>query len=153
MLFELLVLEGAQAGLSWETILKKRENYREAFDRFDAEKVAAYDETKVTALLQNSGIIRNRRKIEAAIRNARVFLKIQKEFGSFDHYIWGFVKGMPIIHHFKNITEVPASTALSESISKDLKQKGMQFVGPTIMYAYMQAVGMVNDHLTDCAWR
>lgn len=150
LLFELLVLESAQAGLSWETVLNKRSNYREAFDGFDLHKVAAYDNAKKDALLHNSGIIRNRRKIEAAIDNAKVVIEIQEEFGSFDSYIWGFVGGVPVINRFTDIAEVPASTPLSEKISKALKQRGMRFVGPTIIYAYMQAIGMVNDHLRSC---
>jgi len=149
-LFELLVLEGAQAGLSWETILNKRERYRELFDGFDVSKVAAYDEAKVAALLHDSGIVRNRLKIHAAITNARVFIGIQKEFGSFSEFIWGFVEHTPILNHFETIAEVPASTPLSEEISKDLKKRGMKFVGPTIIYAYMQSIGMVNDHLMGC---
>ncbi len=153
MLFEMLVLEGAQAGLSWETVLNKRENYREAFDGFDVRRVAAYDEAKIDALLHNSGIIRNRRKIEAAIDNAKSYLQIQEEYGSFDRYIWGFVAGIPIVNDFKTIAEVPASTPLSEEISKALKRRGMRFVGPTILYAYMQAIGMVDDHLAECFCR
>ena len=150
ILFELLVLEGAQAGLSWETILNKRERYREVFDGFDVHKVAAYDETKVAALLRDSGIIRNRLKIHAAITNARVFIEIQEEYGSFREFIWGFVGHTPIVNHFESMAEVPASTPLSEEISKDLKRRGMKFVGPTIIYAYMQSIGMVNDHLLGC---
>ncbi len=150
LLFEMLVLEGAQAGLSWETVLNKRENYREAFDGFDVRRVATYDKAKIDALLHNSGIIRNRRKIEAAIDNAKSYLQIQEAYGSFDRYIWGFVEGVPIINSFKTIAEVPASTPLSEEISKALKRRGMRFVGPTIIYAYMQAIGMVNDHLLSC---
>lgn len=148
--FEMLVLEGAQAGLSWATILNRREGYRKAFDNFEPEKVAAYDESKVEALLQDPGIIRNRLKVKSAIKNARVFLAIQKEFGSFDHYLWGFVNHQPIINHFKTLEEIPAQTLLSQRISKDLKKRGMSFVGPTIIYAHMQAIGMVNDHLVDC---
>lgn len=148
--FEMLVLEGAQAGLSWATILNRREGYRKAFDHFEPEKVAAYDEGKVEALLQDPGIIRNRLKVTSAIKNARVFLSIQKEFGSFDHYLWGFVNHQPIINHFKTLKEIPAQTQLSQKISKELKKRGMSFVGPTMIYAYMQAIGMVNDHLVDC---
>ena len=149
-LFELLVLEGAQAGLSWETILNKREWYREVFDGFDVRKVAAYDEAKVAALLRDSGIVRNRLKIHAAITNACVFIEIQKEYGSFREFIWGFVGHTPILNHFESMAEVPASTPLSEEISKALKKRGMKFVGSTIIYAYMQSIGMVNDHLLGC---
>lgn len=151
--FEMLVLEGAQAGLSWATILNRREGYRKAFDNFEPEKVAAYDEAKVEALLQDTGIIRNRLKVKSAIKNARAFLAIQQEFGSFDHYLWGFVNHQPIINHFKTLEEIPAQTELSQRISKDLKKRGMSFVGPTIIYAHMQAIGMVNDHLVDCFLR
>ncbi len=151
--FEMLVLEGAQAGLSWATILNRREGYRKAFDNFGPEKVAEYEEDKVQALLQNTGIIRNRLKIRSAIKNARVFLAIQKEFGSFDHYLWGFVNHQPIINHFKTLEEIPAQTELSQKISRDLKKRGMSFVGPTIIYAHMQAIGLVNDHLVDCFLR
>ncbi len=149
-LFEFLVLEGAQAGLSWLTVLKKRENYRKSFDNFDPEKVAKYDEGKVNVLLSNEGIIRNKLKINSAIRNAKVFLEIQNEFGSFDKYIWGFVNGKPVENKFKSIQNVPAKTDLSDKISKDLKKRGMNFVGSTIIYAFMQATGMVNDHTSDC---
>lgn len=149
-LFEFIVLEGAQAGLSWITILKRREGYREAFANFDPNKVALFGPNKIEKLMQFEGIIRNRRKIESAIANAKAFLKIQAEFGSFDKYIWGFVNGQPIINQFKTMAEVPAQTNLSVKISKDLKQRGFSFVGPTIIYALMQATGMVNDHLTDC---
>ncbi len=152
-LFEMLVLESAQAGLSWETILNKRENYRKAFDGFNPRKIAKYDTEKVAELLQNAGIVRNRLKIHSAIRNAKVFLKIQEEFGSFSAYIWGFVGRKPIQNHFKNSSEVPAKTALSDTISKDLKKRGMNFVGSTIIYAYMQSIGMVNDHEKDCFCR
>jgi len=151
--FEMLVLEGAQAGLSWATILNRREGYLNAFDNFDPEKVAVYEEEKVQALLQDAGIIRNRLKIKSAIKNARAFLAIQKEFGSFDHYLWGFVKHQPIVNHFKTLEEIPAQTDLSLKISKDLKKRGMSFVGPTIIYAHMQAIGLVNDHLVDCFLR
>jgi DNA-3-methyladenine glycosylase I len=151
--FEMLVLEGAQAGLSWETILNRREGYRRAFDNFDPEKVALFDETRVQTLLQDTGIIRNRLKIRAAIKNAQVFLKIQQEFGTFDRYIWGFVDGEPIVNHYRSIREIPAETHLSAMISKDLKKRGMSFVGPTIMYAHMQAIGIVDDHQTDCFCR
>lgn len=149
-LFEFLVLEGAQAGLSWDTILKKRDNYRAAFDNFDPVKVAAYDDKKAAELLMNEGIIRNRLKIASAIRNARAFLKIQEEFGSFDKYIWGFVAGKPLDNGFSGFDQVPAKTEISDAISKDLKKRGFNFVGSTIMYAFMQATGMVNDHLTSC---
>jgi DNA-3-methyladenine glycosylase I len=149
-LFEDLVLDGAQAGLSWMTILRKRENYREAFDNFDPVKVAAYDEAKIEELLSNPGIVRNRQKINSAIKNAKAFLKVQEEFGSFDAYIWGFVDGKPIQHSWQTMFELPAKTDLSETISKDLKKRGFSFVGPTIIYAFMQAVGMVNDHTVDC---
>ncbi len=149
-LFEDLVLDGAQAGLSWMTILRKRENYRQAFDNFDPVKVAAYDAAKIEALLGNAGIIRNRQKINSAIKNAHAFLKVQDEFGSFDAYIWGFVDGRPIQNSRQTMSELPAKTELSESISKDLKRWGFSFVGPTIIYAFMQAVGLVNDHTVDC---
>lgn len=149
-LFEFLVLEGAQAGLSWLTVLKKREHYRQVFDGFDPVKVAAYDDTKIEMLLSDAGIIRNKLKVKSAIRNAKVFLEIQKEFGSFDTYIWGFVDGKPIVNHFDDLSMVPATTALSDKISKDLKKRGMNFVGSTIVYAFMQATGMVNDHTKNC---
>ncbi len=149
-LFEDLVLDGAQAGLSWLTILRKRENYRAAFDNFDPAKVAQYDDARIEELLQNPGIIRNRQKINSAIKNARAFLKIQEEFGSFDAYIWGFVDGRPIQNAWQTISDLPAKTELSETISKDLKKRGFSFVGPTIVYAFMQAVGLVNDHTIDC---
>jgi DNA-3-methyladenine glycosylase I len=149
-LFEMLILEGAQAGLSWRTILNKRENYRAAFDRFDPTVVATYDENKIQELLHNPGIVRNQLKIRAAVTNAKAFLKIQDEFGSFDKFIWGFVDHKPIINHWKTLSEVPAKTAQAEVMSKDLKKRGFKFVGPTICYAFMQAVGMVNDHTVDC---
>jgi DNA-3-methyladenine glycosylase I len=149
-IFEFITLEGAQAGLSWYTVLNKRENYRVAFDQFDPQKVAFYDEKKIAELLQNAGIIRNKLKVRAAITNAQAFLKVQEEFGTFDKYIWGFVAGKPIINRFKSIKEIPASTPLSDKISKDLKQRGFKFVGSTIVYAHMQAAGMVNDHTVDC---
>jgi DNA-3-methyladenine glycosylase I len=149
-LFEFLVLEGFQAGLSWITILRKRENFRRAFDDFDYRKIAHYSEQKHEQLLQDEGIIRNRLKIKAATTNARAFLEVQEEFGSFSNYIWGFVAGKPIINHFKTMGEIPASTPLSDKISKDLKKRGFKFVGSTIVYAHMQATGMVNDHITDC---
>lgn len=149
-LFEFIVLEGAQAGLSWITILRKRDSYQEAFDFFDPEKVAAYDETKIDQLLKNPGIIRNKLKIRSAVSNAQAFLKVQEEFGSFDSYMWGFIDQKPIINQWKSMSQLPAQTPLSHKISKDLKQRGFKFVGPTICYAHMQAVGMVNDHTTDC---
>jgi DNA-3-methyladenine glycosylase I len=149
-LFELLILEGAQAGLSWSTILNKRENYRQAFDGFDPRKVARYDERKAAALLADAGIVRNRLKIAAATRNAKGFLAIQKEFGSFDRYIWQFTGGQPIRHACRTMKDVPASTAESDAMSKDLRKRGFTFVGSTICYAFMQATGMVNDHLVDC---
>jgi DNA-3-methyladenine glycosylase I len=150
MLYESLLLDGAQAGLSWLTILKRRENYRLAFDGFDPEKVACYNLTKINELLQDKGIIRNRLKIESAIRNARAFLKIQEEFGSFDCYIWRFVDGKPFINKWKKMSDLPATSPQSEAMSRDLKSRGFSFVGPTICYAFMQAVGMVNDHTMDC---
>jgi DNA-3-methyladenine glycosylase I len=149
-LFEDLVLDGAQAGLSWMTILRKRENYRLAFDNFDPAKVAAYDEAKIEELLGNASIIRNRQKINSAIRNANAFLEVQEEFGTFDAYIWGFVEGKPIQNNWQSMSQLPAKTELSEAISKDLKKRGFSFVGPTIIYAFMQAVGMVNDHTAGC---
>jgi DNA-3-methyladenine glycosylase I len=149
-LFEFLILEGAQAGLSWDTILRKRENYRKAFDGFDASKVARYTDKKIEKLLQDEGIIRNRLKIASANSNAKAFLKVQKEFGSFDNYIWSFVDGRPIVNKRTEPGQVPARTEVSDAISKDLKKRGFNFVGSTIMYAFMQATGMVNDHLTTC---
>ena len=149
-LFEFLILETFQAGLSWITILKKRENFREAFDNFDYKKIAKYTEDKQGELLLNAGIIRNKLKIKATISNAVAFMEIQKEFGSFSTYIWGFTNGKPIKNKAKNLTEVPATTELSETISKDLKKRGFKFVGSTVIYAHMQATGMVNDHITDC---
>lgn len=149
-LFEMLVLEGAQAGLSWYTVLKKRETYREAFDRFDPVKVAAYDEAKAAELLTNEGIIRNRLKVQAAITNARAFLNVQEEFGSFDAYIWRFVGGSPIRNRWNTLKEVPASTPQSDAMSKDLRKRGFKFVGSTICYAFMQATGMVDDHTAAC---
>jgi DNA-3-methyladenine glycosylase I len=150
LLFEFLILEGAQAGLSWETILNKRENYRRAFDRFDPRKVARYDRRKVRELLANAGIVRNRLKIGAAISNAKAFLAIQKEFGSFDRYVWQFVGGRPKKSNWRRSQHVPASTPESDAMSKDLKRRGFRFVGSTICYAFMQATGMVNDHALDC---
>ncbi|MCG8182822.1 DNA-3-methyladenine glycosylase I [Tenacibaculum piscium] len=150
VLFEFLLLESFQAGLNWITILKKRENFRSAFDNFDYTKIANYDEYKYDELLQNIGIVRHKLKIKSAILNAKLFMEVQKEFGSFSAYIWSFVAGKPIKNNFKNSAEVPASTALSDTISKDLKKRGFKFVGATIIYAYMQAIGMVNDHTTSC---
>lgn len=152
-LFEMLILEGAQAGLSWETILKRRDAYRQAFHSFNPKKVAAMTDDELNNLLQNERIIRNRLKIFSARKNAQAFLEIQKEFGSFDKYVWGFVNHTPIINHWKHFKEVPPSTPESTALSKDLKKRGMTFVGSTIMYAFMQAVGMVNDHLVDCFCR
>ena len=149
-LFEFLILEGAQAGLSWDTVLAKRDNYRAAFDNFDAGKIALYDDAKCAELLQNAGIIRNRLKIASAVRNAKCYLQVVEEFGSFDKYIWSLVGGKPIVNAWENIKQVPASTAISDKLSADLKQRGFNFVGSTIMYAFMQATGMVNDHLVDC---
>ena len=149
-LFEFLILDGAQAGLSWNTILNKRENFRKALDDFDYAKISKYSEKKVEELMQNSGIIRNRSKIQSFISNAQAFMKIQQEFGSFDEYLWKFVNGVPIQNNWHSWDEVPAKTPLSEQISKDLKKRGFKFVGPTIIYAFMQAVGMVNDHLVNC---
>jgi DNA-3-methyladenine glycosylase I len=149
-LFEFLVLEGAQAGLSWSTILRKREAYRRAFDNFDARKIAGYSDRTVARLLDNPEIIRNRLKIDAAIANARAFLQVRKEFGSFDRYIWQFVDGKPIRNSWKKLTDIPASTPESVAMSRDLKKRGFKFAGPTICYAFMQAVGMVNDHVVDC---
>ncbi len=149
-LFEFLILEGAQAGLSWITILRKRENYRRAFDDFDAEKVARYGRRQVARLLGDAGIVRNRLKIEAAINNAQRFLEVQAAFGSFDAYLWRFVDGQPIINRWKSLKQVPASTRESDALSEDLKARGFKFVGSTICYAHMQATGMVNDHLASC---
>ncbi|MDA3871456.1 MAG: DNA-3-methyladenine glycosylase I [Candidatus Marinimicrobia bacterium] len=149
-LFEFLVLETFQAGLSWLTILKRRENFRKAFDNFDYKKIALFNDGKYEELLQNEGIIRNKLKIKATISNAREFIKIQNEFGSFSNYIWGFVNYKPIVNKFKKIDEIPAKTELSEKISKDLKKREFKFVGPTVIYAHMQATGMVNDHTIDC---
>ena len=149
-LFEFLILEGAQAGLSWLTVLRKRENYRAAFDGLDPAVVAGYKEKDIQRLLKNEGIIRNRSKIETAIINANKFLDIQDEFGSFDAYIWSFVGGKPIDQRFTSLARIPATTAESDAMSKDLKKRGFKFVGPTICYAFMQAVGMVNDHTVDC---
>ena len=149
-LFEFLILEGAQAGLSWSTILRKRENYRKAFDRFDPRKVARYDEQKVAALLADAGIVRNRLKIGSAVNNANRFLAVQKECGSFDAYIWKFVDGKPVQNRWRERADLPARTPLSDAMSKDLEKRGFRFVGSTICYSFMQAVGMVNDHMVDC---
>ena len=150
VLFEFLILEGAQAGLSWLTILRKRENYREAFDGFDMAKIARYDDAKIGALLADPGIVRNKLKVNSAVQNAKSFIAVQKEFGSFDAYVWRFVGGQAKINHWQSIKEVPAKTAESDTLSKDLLTRGFKFVGSTICYAFMQAVGMVNDHTTDC---
>ena len=149
-LFEFLVLEGMQAGLSWSTVLRKRENFRKAFHGFDPVRIARYRQRDVERLLSDAGIIRNRLKIQAALTNAQCFLEVQKEFGTFDAYIWGFVGGRPIKNRFKSLSEIPAVTPESEVLSKDLKSRGFKFVGPTIVYAHMQATGMVNDHTVDC---
>jgi len=148
--FEFLILEGAQAGLSWSTILKKREGYRKAFANFDVEQVARFDENKIKQLLNNPAIVRNKLKVRSAVTNARNFIKIQEEFGSFDAYIWSFVEGKPVANNWEKMEEVPAKTETSDKLAKDLKQRGFKFVGSTIMYAHMQAVGMVNDHLVSC---
>lgn len=149
-LFEMLILEGFQAGLSWITILKKRKNFRKAFDNFDPKKIVKYDARKIGALMKDEGIIRNRLKINGAKINAKCFLEAKKEFGSFDKYIWGFVNGKPKINKFKSLKQVPAKTAESDAMSRDLKKRGFKFVGSTICYAYMQATGMVNDHVKEC---
>lgn len=149
-LFELLILEGAQAGISWTTILKKRANYRKAFDNFDTQKIAKYNSKKISSLLANEGIIRNKLKIAAAIQNAKAFLKVKKEFGSFDKYIWTFVNNKPIKSSFKKLSDYPIKTEESEIMSKDLLKRGFKFVGPTICYAFMEAVGMINDHQVTC---
>jgi len=150
ILFEFLILEGAQAGLSWNTILQKRENYRKAFENWDYEKIVEYTDKEVEKLLENKGIVRNRRKIESVIQNGKVFMDIRKEFGSFDSYIWGFVNGKPIKNSFNDWSQCPSKTPLSDKISKDLKKRGMNFVGSTIIYSYLQAIGIVNDHFTFC---
>jgi len=149
-LFEFLVLEGFQAGLSWLTVLRKRENFRRALDDFDYRKIAEYGESKVKSLLEDTGLIRNRSKINALLTNAAAFMEIQSKFGSFSNYIWGFVEGRPIVNAWKSLSDIPPQTDLSVSISRDLKNRGFRFVGPTIVYAHMQATGMVNDHLVDC---
>lgn len=148
--FEFLVLESAQAGLSWITILKRRDGYKKAYDEFDVEKISKYDRKKIEELLNNKDIIRNKKKIESSIANAKAFIGIQKEFDSFDNYIWSFTNGKPIINSYKNIEDIPAKTELSEKISKDLKKRGFSFLGPTIVYSYLQAVGIINDHVVDC---
>ncbi len=149
-LFEFLILEGAQAGLSWSTILNKRDGYRRAFDAFDPEKVAHYDTRKVASLLEDAAIVRNRLKVASAVTNAQAFLEVQNERGSFSDYIWSFVDGLPLQNTWRSLSEIPATTPLAETISKDLKKRGFRFVGPTIVYAHMQATGMVNDHLVGC---
>jgi len=148
--FEFLVLESAQAGLSWLTILKRRKGYRSLYEGFDAELVAKFDETRIVNMLSDPGIIRNRKKIESSVNNAQKFLKIQEEFGSFSSYLWGFTNGEQVVNHFDNISRIPATTPLSDTISKDLKQRGFKFMGSTIIYAHMQATGLVNDHLVHC---
>lgn len=153
LLFEFLILEGFQAGLSWHTVLKKRDNFRKAFAQFNAKKISKFDEHKVNELMQNEGIIRNRLKIEAAINNAKCFLIIQNEFGSFSNYVWGFVNHQPIINKRKTLKEVPATTPESDAMSKDMGKRGLKFRGSTICYAFMQAVGMVDDHLDSCAFK
>jgi DNA-3-methyladenine glycosylase I len=152
-LFEFLVLEGAQAGLSWETVLRKRERYRKVFHDFDVARVARMRPARIETLMQDPGIIRNRAKIEATIGNAKAFLAVVKEFGSFDRYVWGFVGGKPIVNRPKTSGQIPADTPVSEALSKDLRRRGFRFVGPTIVYAFMQAVGLVDDHLATCAFR
>ncbi len=149
-LFEFLLLEGFQAGLSWRTILYKRQNFRKAFDNFDFNKIAKYDKRKINSLMKDAGIIRNQLKINSAVSNAKAFIAVRKEFGTFNKYIWSFVDGKPVNNKFKSLKEIPARTDLSDTISKDLKQRGFNFVGSTIVYAHMQATGMVNDHLVDC---
>lgn len=150
LLFEFLILETFQAGLSWITILRKRENFRKAFDQFDYEKIAAYGELKTRSLLDNAGIVRNKLKINAAVTNARAFIKIRQEFDTFDRYIWSFVDRKPIVNQWQHYKDAPANTSLSDTISKDLKKRGFKFVGSTVVYAFMQAIGMVNDHEVDC---
>ena len=150
LLFEMLNLEGAQAGLSWITILRKRENYRAAFDNFDAETIVRYNDAKIAALLENPGIVRNRLKVNGVVKNARAFLAVQEEFGSFDAYIWRFTDGAPIVNAWTSLSQLPALTDEATAMSKDLKKRGFTFVGPTICYAFMQACGLVNDHTTDC---
>jgi len=152
-LFEMLTLEGAQAGLSWSTILKRRETYKKAFDDFNVKKISKYTDKKVKKLLQDPGIIRNKLKVNSTILNAQKVIEIQKEFGSFDAYLWGFVEGKQVVNNFKLMSEIPVTTELSDKVSKDLKKRGFKFVGSTIMYAYIQAIGMVNDHTVDCFLR
>lgn len=152
-LFAMLILEGAQAGLSWATIINREDNYRKAFDGFDPKIVASYDNEKIEALMQDEGIIRNRRKILAAVSNAKAFLKIQEEFGSFDKYIWGFTEGKVIDHHLKTVEETPATSEISEKISKSLKKRGFSFVGPKIIYSYLRGIGIYNDHIESCDFR
>ncbi|TDS55911.1 DNA-3-methyladenine glycosylase I [Myroides indicus] len=149
-IFEFLVLESFQAGLSWITILKKRENFRQAFDHFDYKKIASYSDKKIEALLQNTGIVRNRLKVLATVNNAKRFMEVQQEFGTFSKYIWSFVNHQPIVNTFTNIKEVPATTEISDALAKDLKKRGFKFLGSTVIYAHMQATGMVNDHITSC---
>jgi len=151
--FEFLVLESAQSGLSWITILKKRENYRKVYDEFNVKKVTEYSEEKINEMLKNEGIVRNKKKIEASINNAKRFIEIQEEFGSFDKYIWEFVDGTPLINNWKEISEVPAKTELSDHVAKDLKKRGFKFLGSITIYSYMQAVGLVNDHIIGCCYR
>ena len=150
LLFEMLILEGAQAGLSWLTILKKRDNYRKAFHDFDADRIAHYDQQEIDRLMQDAGIVRNRLKIEAAVKNARGFLQVREEFSSFSDYLWRYVDGKQIVNEWKNLSDIPAHTKISNQLSKDLKKRGFNFIGPTICYAFMQSIGMVNDHTTDC---
>jgi len=150
LLFEMLILEGAQAGLSWLTILKKRDNYRKAFHDFDADRIAHYDQQEIDRLMQDAGIVRNRLKIEAAVKNARGFLQVREEFSSFSDYLWRYVDGKQIVNEWKNLSDIPAHTKTSNQLSKDLKKRGFNFIGPTICYAFMQSIGMVNDHTTDC---
>ncbi len=152
-IFEFLILETFQAGLSWITILRKRENFRKAFDNFDYKKIALYNQDKIEELLQNEGIVRNRLKIQATVNNAQAFMKVQEEFGSFSNYIWKFTGGKPIVNCPKTLKDIPATTPLSDTISKDLKKRGFKFVGSTVVYAHMQATGMVNDHLESCSFR
>jgi DNA-3-methyladenine glycosylase I len=150
ILFEFLVLEGAQAGLSWDTILRKRENYRAVFDNFDVNKISRYNQRKLDSLMRNEGIVRNRLKILSVVKNAKAFLEVQKEFGTFDRYVWQFVGGKPRVNTLKSLQQIPSRTAESDALSKDLKKRGFTFIGSTICYAFMQAVGMVNDHLVTC---
>ena len=150
MLFEFLILEGAQAGLSWSTVLAKRENYRKAFDGFDLQKIIRYDQAKIDSLLQDKGIIRNKLKVNSVVTNAKIFLQVQEEFGSFDTYVWSFVDGKTIRNTWKDMSEVPSKTKISDKMSKDMKKRGFKFIGSTICYAFMQATGMVNDHTVDC---